>query len=217
MQESVIRTEKLQQEMVEAVTAAREKVYAKAKLQFEAGNKEFQKVKGLLKESKTEKELIEKQVEQVSNQLNEVKMLLDNEKMKVVGCNARTIEVRGLLMTILQSVNEAYLPFNAGGTTTTNEVNTKKSNTNVTNTFVLKDDYATEQLAVTAAQKTLLSFSNDLQEALRNKQSLQAAVSVIEGSLQRLENQLTLANNTIASDRGNNGISLCFSCLYVLT
>jgi hypothetical protein len=35
---------------VSAVNAAKEKVYSKAKVQFEAGNKEFQRLKGLLKD-----------------------------------------------------------------------------------------------------------------------------------------------------------------------
>ena len=175
------------------MTAARDKVYAKAKVQFEAGNKEFQRVKGLLKDAKTERDDALSQVATLNTQLAETKARHDIEVSRVSDKSKRVSELRTMLMNILDSIAQTQ--------TTNHTLVTDTTTSAVLVSSSIKDDSTSEQTAVAAAKDTLTSLVSELQDMTRSKLSLQSAANVLEGSLQRLESQVTAAQSATLQEK----------------
>ena len=155
-----------QSALTAAVAEAKQKVYAKAKAQFEAGNKEFVKVKAERDAKAAEADGIA-----VALVLSQKKHIEESEK--AAAATTRVSDLRTFLFSIGSAVGLSVSDiagFEANGATG-------------------------ERAFALSAQDTALSMSRNLAEALSNKESLRAAMSILESSLRKTESALAVAND----------------------
>jgi len=222
VKELTAREEARPRELAEAVAAAKEKVYAKvslgtprtsqsfvmrltnrtvaflplqAKVQFEAGNKEFQKVKGLLKDAKAERDAALAAVEALQGQLAAANAATEAERARGQDKGRRATELRGMLFRLVDSVHAATAQ--ARGEAAPAPSSVKEDETSL----------AAEQAAATKADGAAAALAQELLEVGRCKQSLQAAAGVLEGSLQRLEAQLATEKAATQTERDRAAVA----------
>ena len=172
------REVELTNQMNEAVKDAKSRVYEKAKAQFEAGNKEFLKLKNQYKELSAEKNTLSDTLQNVNTELVSVRSTLVEEKAKESVLLSKISDVRVLLYSLADSVIGERVSANGSS-----QPSIAIADASASSDLQDKEKVALAQASLAQKRAELISLEN-------NKMTLYNNVVRLEDSLKTTENQL---------------------------
>jgi chromosome segregation ATPase len=182
----------------EAVADAKAKVYTKVKLQFDNGNKEFQKVKAALKEAQAEAAKHVSAVDEAQQNVVLADAKAKESDEKKVAMVEQVGVINGKINEVVQGLHKAVCLIDSNesvGEMPSLSISLTENADADASTVAAPTVSALETAVIIIAKmKTKINkVQSDLQNASQGKDSLQSAMSVLEGSLRRAESSLSIA------------------------
>ena len=176
--------------LADSLAEAKSKVYDKVKIQFENGNKEFQKVKQALKDAQTDAEIkaTENQSLKQSNaQLNALIVILKEDAAQVVG---KLVSAQNVILDVVKVVSPSLLP---------------SGSVSVSAAALLAPEVISQHgLSITDAVKRLQSELMGSQTTLA---STRAVVGQLESSLRAAECTISTVSSRATEQEDRAGVA----------